>query len=144
MGHTITHAATNRVSWSSVRAPQSLKLSPLYQSLTLQQKHGVAYSLCTDTTPALFRDVSSGACGWVRTSTFGADGQHLSFTGTPGQLTIVFKQGEEPRWLLGQEAMVLQGFPIAAVSDLVERTNNNSASKTSLAIWWPRRSCLHC
>ena len=58
-------------------------------------------------------------------STFGIDGQHLSFTATPGQVTLVFQEAEKPRLLLGEEAMVLQGFPIAKVSDLVERTSNH-------------------
>ena len=38
---------------------------------------------------------------------------------------MLSKEAEKPRLLLGEEAMVLQGFPIAAVSDLVERTSNH-------------------
>ena len=44
---------------------------------------------------------------------------------TPGQVVLVFQAHEEPRLLLGEEAMVLQGFPIAKVSDLVNTTTNH-------------------
>ena len=124
IGNAITHAALSGVSWSAVHAPEWLKASPWFQSLTVQQKQVAAYSLCTDTAPVLFRDVSQ-SCSRVRTSTFGSDGQHLSFTVTPGQVALVFQEAEKPRLLLGEEAMVLQGFPIAKVSDLVERTSNH-------------------
>ena len=73
--------------------------------------------------PVLFRDISQ-SLNRVRTSQIGKDGKHLIFTVTPGQLVIVFKDGEEPRLLLGEESMLLQGFPIAAVSDLVQKTPN--------------------
>ena len=33
-----------------------------------------------------------------------------------------------PRLLLGEEAMILHGYPIAAVSDLVARSSNNMMS----------------
>ena len=72
----------------------------------------------------LFRDVRQ-SCSRMRAPTFGSDGQHLSFTVTPGQVTVVFQEAEKPRLLLGEEAMVLQGFPIAKVSDLVDRTSNH-------------------
>ena len=113
------------MSWSAIQTPESLKSSPWFQTLTVQQKQVAAYSLCTDTAtaPVLFRDVSQ-SCNRVRASTFGSDGQHLSFTVTPGQVALVFQEAEKPRLLLGEEAMVLQGFPIAKVSDLVERTSN--------------------
>ena len=106
------------MSWSSIQAPEELKSSPWFQTLTLQQKQTAAYSLCTDTMPVLFRDISQ-SLNRVRTSRIGKDGKHLIFTVTPGQLVIVFKDGGEPRLLLGEESMLLQGFPIAAVSDLV-------------------------
>ena len=36
-----------------------------------------------------------------------------------------FKDGEEPRLLFGEESMLLQGFPIAAVPDLVQKQPNS-------------------
>ena len=124
IGNNIMHAALSGVSWSAVQAPEWLKASPWFQTLTVQQKQVAAYSLCTDTAPVLFRDVSQ-TCSRARTPNVGSDGRHLSFTVTPGQLTLVFQEAEKPRLLLGQEAMVLQGFPIAKVSDLVARTTNH-------------------
>ena len=118
IGNAITTAGLNGVSWSSIQAPEALKSSSWFPTLTLQQKLTAAYSLCTDTTPVLFRDISQ-TMSRVRTSTIGKDGEHYIFTVTPGQMVIVFKDGEEPRLLLGEWSMLLQGFPIAAVSDLV-------------------------
>ena len=55
-----------------------------------------------------------------------SEGWHRSFTVTPQQLVLVFQAHDEPpRLLLGEEAMVLQGFPIAKVSDLVNTTTNH-------------------
>ena len=124
IGSAITTAGLNGVSWSSIQAPEVLKSSSWFPTLTLQQKLTAAYSLCTDTTPVLFRDISQ-SLSRVRTSTIGEDGEHSIFTVTPGQMVIVFKDGEEPRLLLGEESMLLQGFPIAAVSDLVQKTPNS-------------------
>ena len=49
---------------------------------------------------------------------------HLSFTVTPKQVVVVFKDDEAPRLLLGEEMMLLHGFPVAAVSGLVNKTAN--------------------
>ena len=124
MDKAITHAVLNGVSWSSIQPPERLKSSPWFHTLSAQQKQVAAYSLCTDTAPVLFRDISQ-SCGRVRCSMFGDARQHLSFTVTPAQVALVFKDNETPRLLLGEEAMLLQGFPIAAVSDLVKNTANH-------------------
>ena len=124
MGNAITQAAVSGVSWSAVQAPEWLKASPWCQTLTCQQKQVAAYSLCTDPAPVLFRDVGQN-CFRTRLSTVDSDGRHRSFTVTPGQVVLVFQAHEEPRLLLGEEAMVLQGFPIAKVSDLVSSTTNH-------------------
>ena len=100
IGNVITTAGLNGVSWSSIQAPEELKSPPWFQTLTLQQKQTAAYSLCADTMPVLFRDISQ-SLNRVRTSQIGKDGEHLMFTVTPGQLVIVFKDGGEPRLLLG-------------------------------------------
>ena len=125
MGNAITQAASSGVSWSAVQqASEWLKASPWCQTLTCQQKQVAAYSLCTDPAPVLFRDVGQ-TCFRTRLSSIDSEGRHRSFTVTPGQVALVFQAHEEPRLLLGEEAMVLQGFPIAKVSDLVERTSNH-------------------
>ena len=43
---------------------------------------------------------------------------------TPKQVVVVFKDDEAPRLLLGEEMLLLHGFPVSAVSDLVNRTEN--------------------
>ena len=68
-GKAITRAALSGVSWSAVHAPEWLKASPWFQTLTVQQKQVAAYSLCTDIAPVLFRDVSQ-SCSRVRTTSF--------------------------------------------------------------------------
>jgi len=44
---------------------------------------------------------------------------------TPGQSALVFRGNEAPRLLLGEEALLLQGFPVAAVAAMVENTPNH-------------------
>ena len=95
----------------------------------------------TDTWGALFRDVNPGM-GRVRVSSLGDKGQHLCMTITPRQTVIVFKDKSEPRLLLGEEAMILHGYPVAAVSDLVGRSSNNMMSDlagnmASPPLFWP-------
>ena len=43
---------------------------------------------------------------------------------TPKQVVVVFKDDEVPRLLLGEEMLLLHGFPVSAVSDLVNKTEN--------------------
>ena len=152
MGNAITQAASSGVSWSAVQqAPEWFKASPWIQTLTCQQRQVAAYSLCTDTAPVLFRDVGQ-TCSRMRVSSI-SEGWHRSFTVTPQQLVLVFQAHDEPpRLLLGEEAMVLQGFPIAAVSDLVERTSNHVladlagnmvAAPVLLALLMSAVACVH-
>ena len=81
----------------------------------------------TDTWGALFRDVNPGI-GRARVSPLDDEDKHVSFTITPKQICLVFRNNSVPRLLLGEEAMILHGYPIAAVSDLVGRSSNNMMS----------------
>ena len=119
----ITASIASGVSWSAIQTPEILKSSPWFQTLTPQQRHVAAFSLGTDPTPALLRDISYSSHK-ARCSTSSEAGRHVCFTVTPKQLVLVFKEKEMPRLLLGQEALLLQGFPVSVVSDLVEATSN--------------------
>ena len=111
--------AFHGVSWSSIKTPAVLTASRWWQLLTPQHKQLAAYSLCTDTSPVLLRDVSKAK---ARLSYQTADCEHASFAMTPGQAVLVLRDAEEPRLLLEEEALFLQGFPTALVSDLVRAT----------------------
>ena len=80
--------------------------------------------MCTDTAPALFRDFSQSVAR-SRRSSITELGEHVIFTLIPRQLVFVFAAGEPPRQLLGEEALLFQGFPVASVSDLVAKTPNH-------------------
>ena len=77
-----------------------------------------AFSLRTSPRPALFRDVSQ-SLGLTRVSStrFAEESEepiHCASTVLPGQMQMVFAQGQPFRLLLGREALVLQGFPSRA------------------------------
>jgi len=119
----ITSSLASGVSWSTIQPPECLRASPWFQTLSPQQRHVAAYSLATDAAPVLLRDISYSS-GKARCSTFCDAGRHLSFTVTPKQVVLVFKKGEPPRLLLGEEALLLQGLPVSAVSDQVAAATN--------------------
>ena len=75
----------------------------------------------TQTEPVLLRDIGQSA-GRMRESTITDKGKHLAFTMTPKQLAVTCCRGKAPRLLLGEEALIFQGFPTAAVPDLVDET----------------------
>ena len=89
--------------------------------VTTQQQHVLAFSLQTDDKPVLLRDVN-GTHTRVRASVIDEDGKHCAFTMWPQQVCWVFKPAQEPRLLLGEECVMLQGFPVNQVSDLVAQT----------------------
>ena len=120
----IATANANGVAWSSIQAPPELKASPWFPVLSAQQQKNAAYSLMTDSGKALFRDVQTGMAR-VRVSSVSVTGKHLSMTILPKQAVLVFRSSSLPRLLLVDEAMILHGFPVAAVSDLVEGTANH-------------------
>ena len=109
------------VSWSTVRPPAWMKTSPWARCVTTQQLHVLSFSLQTEDKPVLLRDVN-GTHTRVRQSVIHEDGKHGTFTMLPQQVCWVFKPGQEPRLLLGEECMMLQGFPVKQVSDLVAKT----------------------
>lgn len=120
----ITASIAQGVSWSTIQPPAWTKSSQWFQTLTPQQKHVIAYSSHTDDSKVLLRDINASHTR-VRLSVIDDGGKHLSFTVLPKQLCVVFKGlGEAPRLLLGEEAMMIQGFPVAKVSDLVAKTPN--------------------
>ena len=47
------------------------------------------------------------------------DGRHVAMTVVPKQVVLVFGAGQPPRTLLGEESMILQGFPVAKIPALV-------------------------
>ena len=112
-------------SWSTIRPPVWAKTSQWLQTVTTQQKHVLVFSLHTDDSPVLFRDVV-GTHSRVRTSPpIGDRGKHVAFTMLPNQVCFVFKRADDPRLLLGDEAVVLQGFLVVLVSDSVSKTPHN-------------------
>ena len=119
----ITTSIASGVSWSAIQSPEFLKSSPWFPTLTPQQRHVAAFSLATDTASVLLRDISYSS-GKARLSTTCSEGRNVSFTVTPKQVVLVFKEADPPRVLLAEEALLLQGFPVAAVSDLVAQTSN--------------------
>ena len=78
-------------------------------------------SMNTNTEPVLLRDIGQSS-GRIRESTITDTGKHLAFTMTPKQLAVTCCRGKAPRLLLGEEALLFQGYPTAAVPDLVEET----------------------
>ena len=128
----IATSIASGVSWSAIQMPEFLKSSPWMPTLTPQQRHVAAFSLATEAAPVLLRDVSSPS-GKARLSTLCGAGLHVSFTVTPKQVVLVFKEDDPPRLMLGEEALLLQGFPIATVSDLVAQTSTTNAASADLA-----------
>ena len=122
-GSAVISSAANGVSWSAIESPEIMKLNPWFLTLSPLQYKVCAYSLRTDPTPALFRDISQ-SLQRTRSSIKTIYDRHLSFTVTPKQVVVVFKDDEAPRLLLGEEMLLLHGFPVSAVSDLVNRTEN--------------------
>ena len=80
--------------------------------------------MCTYTAPALFRDFSQSVSR-SRSSSTTESGEHVIFTLILRQPVFVFAAGEPTRQLLGEEAFLFQGFPVASVSDLVAKTSNH-------------------
>ena len=89
--------------------------------VTMQQQHVLAFSLRADDKPVLLRGVN-GTHTRVRASVIGENGKHCAITMLPQRACWVVKPAQEPRLLLGEECMMLQGFPVAEVSDLVAQT----------------------
>ena len=78
-------------------------------------------SLHIEDKPVLVRNVN-GTHTRVRTSVIHDDGKHCTFTRLPQQVCWVFKPGQEPRLLLGEECMMFQGFPVNLVSVLAAKS----------------------
>jgi len=130
----IKNAVLSGVAWSAIKPPDWLKSSPWFQVLPASSKQAAAISFCMDSSTVLLRDVSRasatdigvwhqvGAKMRTRLSSRSDTGNHLSFPMALGQVVFVSNGLEQPRLLLEEEAMILQGFPIAKVADLVKET----------------------
>ena len=126
VGTAIMAQAAKGTSWSAAtgRVPAVLKDSPWFWTLSSQQQKLAALSVSEDPSPLLIRDIGQSSTR-IRTSTITEDGRHRSMTVTPAQLGLLSCPGETPRLMLGEEAMLLQGYPTAAVPDLVAATSNH-------------------
>ena len=114
----INRAISRGVTWSLIHIPENIKSSPWFSAFSNCQMKMAAYSLHINAQEVLLRDVSRGK---TRFSEF-TGGYHRSFAMQRDQVVLVFKGDEAPRILLDEEAMILQGFPVARVYDLVDAT----------------------
>ena len=103
-----------------------MKSDAWFQTLTVQQQDAVCFSLKVRPAPVLFRDVSQSLDQARVSTTRFAEGRegpiHCAATVLPAQLMMVFAPDQPFRFLLGREALVLQGFPSQdpTLSELIE------------------------
>ena len=115
MGNAVKYAATKGVSWSKLQASDQLKRSPWFATLTAQQRDVLVYSQSEDPRHHLMRDCSQSVKR-VRHSTVSEKGLHISPTVMPGQDILLFEH-PEPRLMLGEESLLLNGFPFALMPE---------------------------
>ena len=96
--------------WGETRPPKEVGDSPWWPTLSAEQQDSCIFSLATDSSECLMRDLL-WSIGKVRTSSCSPSG-HVSFTVIPKQVVMVFPDDGNPRLQLGREAMLLQGFPL--------------------------------
>ena len=121
-------AKARGVLWGSFGPSPAMRADAWFSTLTKQQQDAVAFSLATSPDHVLFRDVSQ-SLGQVRLSTRFAENphDHCAPAVMPAQMMMVFADGQPYRLLLGREALVFQGFPIAdpSLSELIEATTES-------------------
>ena len=99
--------------------PEELKLNEWFETLTCREQDVLALSRA-QAPDAGFRNVSQ-SLGRVHTASWCKDTKkHIAPTMLPGQL-LFLELTQPPRLMLGQEALLFQGFPAPKFLSLVER-----------------------
>ena len=107
--------------------PASLANNKWFQTLTMQQKDTLSFSMVYQQGPHFFRDVRP-SFGRTRISSRGDHDEAIAGTVLPSQMLMTFREpapghagDPEPRLILGRENLLLQGFPI----DIIENMPGN-------------------
>ena len=123
MHKSMASGSAQGVSWATLSAPDELERSPWFNLLSAQQRDCLLYSLKTNPAALLFRDIEPTIhrvrISKIIESKSGGDTRHIAMTMLPKQIIMVFNQVARPRLLLGYEAMVFQGFPMALMSSAI-------------------------
>ena len=102
-------------------ADEMVTRSPWFSTLLPNEQSCLVYSVKT-ASDCLMRDISQSLTH-VSVSAYDKDtARHLAATQMPTQVVWITPRKDTSRLLLGREALLLQGFPISAVMDLVDST----------------------
>jgi site-specific DNA-cytosine methylase len=118
----ITHFQGCGLRWGDVTVEDSFIKTPWYVTLASLQKNVLTFSLASQPGVVLCRDIGQSSAR-VRHSTVGENGKHIAYCQMPGQVTWLQVPGGVPRLQLGRESLMLQGYPIARITDLVGKTS---------------------
>ena len=113
MGNAVKLAAEKGIAWAKLQTPAEVKKSPWFATLTPQQRDALLFSLSTNTTRHLLRDLSQ-TIDRVRVSTRSVEGFHIAPAVLPKQEMLIFpaKSDSPPRLMLGEEALLVNGSPL--------------------------------
>ena len=124
VGAAMKVAADKGITWAALQAPDNLKASPWFLTLSAQQRDVAAYSVATSPGDHLMRDVSQ-SLHRVRISCKSTCDRHMAPTLLPHQVMLVFPTDERlPRLLVGHEALLMQGFPVSQTPSAMEGSSN--------------------
>ena len=118
----ITHFQGCGLRWGDVCVEDAFIATPWYGTLASLQKNVLTFSLASQPGVVLCRDIGQSSAR-IRHSTIAEDGKHLAYCQMPGQVTWLQVPGGSPRLQLGRESLILQGYPIAKIADLIEKTS---------------------
>ena len=120
IGKPMEIAKANGIDWNYFPPLASMEASRWYQTLSVQQKRSLDFSMAVDKRPHFFRDARC-SFGRTRVSNRDEDGQAIAGTFLPNQMLFVFDEKDkrrEPRIVLGRENLALQGFPIDIIDKM--------------------------
>ena len=141
----IQHSASNMRWGDTSRLPRTTKQSPWYKTLCPTQRNALAFSLAEKPLP-IMREISQSISRVRYSKKRSAPDQpdkEIACCMMPQQCMWLYGDGKLGRLMLGREGLIIQGYPVASVPCLVEKTaegtmmsiaGNMMASTVPLAI----------
>lgn len=139
-------AAAHKLRWGHP-APQELSANPWFQLLTSREKD--LLWLCQQQLPAyMFRDVSQtiGRANGANSERVCKDqpwltGRHVAPTALLPKQCLWIEDGPHSRLMLGQESLMLQGFPVLQFLKTLRKHNKEALSRGKEA-WQPDQALM--
>jgi len=117
----IAHFQVHGLRWGDVKVPRAAQDSPWLTTLSGLQKHALTFSYAEQPENIIFRDISQ-SLSRIRCSRLRGN-CHIAFCQMPAQVVWVEVPKQQPRLLLGREALLLQGYPTGKIPKVVEATS---------------------